>query len=105
MVSKGALFETAPHTATLASLASLGFFFIYFVQILTILLGEKVPFTMGVITAASGAIFNFCVCVVVLHSDTKWGYHHKPSQAYGSFCLFVTIGLVADALLTLKNKN
>ena len=34
------------HSYELAYLVSLGYFFIYGVQILTLLLGEKVPFTM-----------------------------------------------------------
>merc|ERR1711962_1464009 len=79
-------FGTTYHAGQLASLASLGFFFIYSVQILTILLGEKVPFTMGVMTAALGAIFNFCICVIVLHASA--GYKFAASNAYGSFCLF-----------------
>merc|ERR1711973_248342 len=104
-------FGTTIHAGQLASLGSLGFFFIYSIQILTILLGEKVPFTMGVMTAALGAIFNFCICVIVLHATagicnaTDCNGPTAASNAYGSFCLFVTVGLVADALLTLKNKN
>jgi len=94
------------HIVHLGALASTGYFFIYLIQILTILLGEKVPFTMGVLTAILGAIFNFCIAVTELNytSGYSGGYWSK-TQAYGSFCLFVTIGLVADALLTLKNKS
>merc|ERR1712038_215603 len=109
MVTSNNVCSVHPKIGHLLELSTLGFFFFYLLQIATLLGGEKIPCTMGILTAVFGAIFNFC-CAVVIIKDGRGSFCslttlYDTTMTYGAFSLIAIPLFVIDAGLAFKNKS
>jgi len=88
----------------LGTLASVGYFYIYLVQIVVQVLGEKIPPIMDTLTCVMGVIFNFA-CGVTLLANSNPKFQTDAGYAYAAFNIIVALSGAVEAFFLLKNMR